>query len=481
MTRRAFRPLQRSTTPAAASSALQLHARGPVSSAGYAVQLDRASPGKSGGKSPQDIAASGFAGGGGALPHKEKIEASFGQDMSGVKAFTGPAASQACEDLGANAYAMGDKVAFKEAPSVQLAAHEAAHAVQQGQGVSLSGGMGKQGDKYEKAADQAGDLVAAGKSAAGLLGTDKEGGAPGKDVQKKASGVLQFDEAPKEKKTASARALTRLGHSRAAIKHTKSVLKHGAGNQKAALEASNFNSYWRLAAMRDKACWEIDPSVMKWARLYPEAMTAAKADLAGGGNCGEHAAVAFDYLRVNASGEKVNRVAHTMDHAFVLVGDLAKDDGSEIVACDPWPTKPTACLWEDHFAYTTDPNKLKKKNTVTADDKDVKAIILKGLKLSKKGEMYVKYAYDAKGTKEAVEDGRKEYKVGSAKYPKGRKRWIWIHPNAATKEYDYVPAKEVATAPPDKIEPAPDAVQDEAHTQDSGWGRFLGWIRSWFS
>lgn len=299
---------------------------------------------------------------------------------------------------------------------------------------------------------------------------------PGESVQLHPAEAVQFD---KPKKTVSPKAMTRLGHARKGIAHTKSVLKHGGGNQKEALEATNFNSYFRMIAMRDDDCWVVTPEAQKWADRYPEAMVAAKGGLAGAGNCGEHAAIAFDYLRVNASGDKVNRVAHTMDHAFVLLGDLDKDDGTEIVACDPWPTKPTACTWEDHFAFTTDPAKLKRRNTMSGDDKDVKALIAAGLKLSAKGEAYVKHSYSDEETKKGIEDGRKNHPP-SAQFPKGRKRWIWIHANAATTEYEYVAPEDVAGADPDKIEPAPDSVQDPAHAADTGFARFLEWIRSWF-
>jgi hypothetical protein len=288
--------------------------------------------------------------------------------------------------------------------------------------------------------------------------------------------AVQFD---KPEKTVSPKAMARLGHARKAISHTKGVLKHGGGNQKEALKATNFNSAFRVSAMRDDDCWVIDPAVQPWANRYPEAMTAAKADLAAGGNCGEHAAVAYDFLRMNASGETVNRVGHTMDHAFVLIGNLGKDDKTEIVACDPWPTAPTACTWEDHFAFTTDPTELATNNTVKGDDRDVKAIILAGLKLSAKGEAYVKHAYNAEETDKAIEDGLKNHPP-SAEHPDGQKIWIWVHPNAATTEYNYVLPAEVADADPADIAPAPDSVQDPSHAEDRGWAEFLDWIRSWF-
>ena len=66
---------------------------------------------------------------------------------------------------------MGNNVAFAQTPDLHLAAHEAAHVVQQRQGVSLSTGVGQVGDSYERHADAVADRVVAGQSATDLLGT----------------------------------------------------------------------------------------------------------------------------------------------------------------------------------------------------------------------------------------------------------------------------------------------------------------------
>ncbi len=87
--------------------------------------------------------------------------------------------------MGAEAYATGNSVAFKESPSLHTAAHEAAHVVQQRNGVSLKGGVGQVGDKYEQHADQVADAVVQGKSAEGILDT-MAGGGSGGGVQHKA-------------------------------------------------------------------------------------------------------------------------------------------------------------------------------------------------------------------------------------------------------------------------------------------------------
>ncbi|MCB9734198.1 MAG: DUF4157 domain-containing protein [Deltaproteobacteria bacterium] len=116
------------------------------------------------------IAARGAQGAGGPLPFRERIQASFGRhDVSGVRAHTDGAAQAASAALGARAYASGDHVAFGGAPDLHTAAHEAAHVVQQRAGVALKGGVGAEGDVYERHADAVADLVVRGEPAEGLL------------------------------------------------------------------------------------------------------------------------------------------------------------------------------------------------------------------------------------------------------------------------------------------------------------------------
>jgi hypothetical protein len=118
----------------------------------------------------QETAAAGVAGTGTELPHREQIQAAFGpHDISHVRAHVGGDAAQAAGAIGAQAYATGDDVAFAAAPDLHTAAHEAAHVVQQRQGVHLKGGVGQAGDAYEQQADAVADQVVRGESAAHLL------------------------------------------------------------------------------------------------------------------------------------------------------------------------------------------------------------------------------------------------------------------------------------------------------------------------
>src|SRR4051812_11871766 len=84
-------------------------------------------------------------------PYADKIQASFGaaHDVSTIQAHVGDHATAACRDMGASAFASGHRVAFAGTPDLHTAAHEAAHVVQQAQGVQLYGGVGAANDRYE--------------------------------------------------------------------------------------------------------------------------------------------------------------------------------------------------------------------------------------------------------------------------------------------------------------------------------------------
>ena len=116
-----------------------------------AVAVQRAAgehgPAQDGG-AVQQAAAQGVAGGGGPLPRSDTIQRTFGRhDVSGIEAHVGGEAEAASRAIGAEAYATGHHVAFKGAPSLHTAAHEAAHVVQQRGGVQLKGGVGEAGTR----------------------------------------------------------------------------------------------------------------------------------------------------------------------------------------------------------------------------------------------------------------------------------------------------------------------------------------------
>jgi len=120
----------------------------------------------------QRLADAGVRGATASLPHLNRISQAFGpgHDLSGVRARVGGTGAAATQAMGAQAYATrGDRVAFAAAPSLRVAAHEAAHLVQQKGGLSLPGGVGRPGDAHERHADAVADRVASGRSASDLL------------------------------------------------------------------------------------------------------------------------------------------------------------------------------------------------------------------------------------------------------------------------------------------------------------------------
>jgi hypothetical protein len=130
-------------------------------------------------------AQAGVQGPGSSLPHLETIQRAFGEhDVGGVRAHVGGDAAAACADIGATAYATGQDVAFARQPDLHLAAHEAAHVVQQRGGVQLAGGVGQRGDPFEQHADAVADAVVRGESAEALLGAHAPAAAGAAMVQR---------------------------------------------------------------------------------------------------------------------------------------------------------------------------------------------------------------------------------------------------------------------------------------------------------
>jgi hypothetical protein len=143
-----------------------------------------AAPGPSS-SDPVATARAGTSAGGGALPHLDLIQASFGHhDVSGVNAVVGGTATDASVELGANAYAVDSAIGFSSSPDLHLAAHEAAHVVQQRHGLAPSDGIDTPGDAYEQHADAVADAVLAGQSAEALLDDIATGAAAAPAVQR---------------------------------------------------------------------------------------------------------------------------------------------------------------------------------------------------------------------------------------------------------------------------------------------------------
>lgn len=225
-------------------------------------------------------------------------------------------------------------------------------------------------------------------------------------------------------KQVSAKAARRLNFAKDAIAATKRVLHFGAGNQIEAIAATKMNSKFRLHAMREPSYWTLAPEVRQLAAENPEATTAAKADLVNGGNCGEHAYIAYDYLRRHAAGERILYAGSEIDHAFVLLGDHRLENASEVAVADPWPTQATACLWEDHFCFDT---AITIYQEMKADGKSLKNAIAAGLRLSESGKRMAESSASQEQTDEAVENWQENH--------------FWRQPNSAAdgRMFQYTP------------------------------------------
>jgi outer membrane protein OmpA-like peptidoglycan-associated protein len=110
-------------------------------------------------------AGTGIVGAGGPVPHRELMERAFGVPLNGVRAHTDDKAAQACDAIGANAFAVGHDVAFgTPSPDVGLVAHELTHVVQQSGRVQPKMAVGTPGDAYEQEADAVADRVNTGQT-----------------------------------------------------------------------------------------------------------------------------------------------------------------------------------------------------------------------------------------------------------------------------------------------------------------------------
>jgi hypothetical protein len=131
-------------------------------------------------KTATDVADEGFSGSAHEVPYRKEMESSFGADFSGVKAYTDGPARKASGDLGAEAYAAGNQVAFNtSSPDKATVAHELTHVLQHTGGLARkSADSGEEGIETsgEAQADAVESAVKKGKKAKSVLDPDaKEG------------------------------------------------------------------------------------------------------------------------------------------------------------------------------------------------------------------------------------------------------------------------------------------------------------------
>lgn len=169
---------------------VQMNCQGLSPAAAQSEELRLQMKGGIGADAVHAAAGRGVEGCGGGLPHLDRVQRAFGRhDVSHVEAHVGGAAEEANQAMSAEAYTTGGHVAFKGAPSLHTAAHEAAHVVQQQVGVSLKAGVGRTGDPYERHADAVADAVVQGRSAEGLLDGFTGEGNHTRSVQRQAAGT----------------------------------------------------------------------------------------------------------------------------------------------------------------------------------------------------------------------------------------------------------------------------------------------------
>lgn len=231
------------------------------------------------------------------------------------------------------------------------------------------------------------------------------------------------------KKVVSDKAMRRLQMAQEAIAYAKGILVHGAGNIEEQIRATNYNVVERREASRTYSCFNEPPETRRFEsdnEASEVAYMATMAELAGGGNCNEHAAVVFDYLRLNYPDEQIQMIADPdpADHVFVMIGDPINGPHDELVIADAWTMKPTAVLWQDHINYGNNGQGLSGKsleygdpvngaNQANKDTRNYKQEMKDaGFSLSDEGRAKVNTYQTPEKTEELISEGKTE-------------GWIW--------------------------------------------------------
>jgi hypothetical protein len=154
------------------------------------------------------------------------------------------------------------------------------------------------------------------------------------------------------------------------------ILKFGAGNQEEDIRRTKGAALHRTKIIEGGK--DIDWTVTRDLaadEMMEGAEPARRAILLsyyGASVCDDFGYATFNYLRQIADGQVLTRASSPgLSHAYVIIGNLAKDKESELVVADPWPTSPQACRWIDFFGYCDDLTQLNIKNQMKADGKNV--------------------------------------------------------------------------------------------------------------
>ena len=132
-----------------------------------------------------------------------------------------------------------------------------------------------------------------------------------------------------------------------------------SGNQQEALVKTKGNSHYRMQLARSTTVAGRVPDMRGMAAKDPLAARGAVIACTGGGNCGENATLALQFLKgVGANQTFTKAGVEGVDHAFVLIGDLKNDPFHEIVVVDAWVTHPQPLLYSD-FVFQKERSKIR--------------------------------------------------------------------------------------------------------------------------
>jgi len=159
---------------------------------------------------PAELAEDGFSGTAREIPHRKKMEQSFGQDFGHIRAYTDDKAKGATNALGAHAYAMGDQIAFeKENPDEATVAHELTHVMQHtGQGPARKAASGSEDGidmEGEPEAEAVEAAVGSGKPARSVWTNKEEEGQEQEGAQEAQAQEAQAQEGAPPKSAGPAR------------------------------------------------------------------------------------------------------------------------------------------------------------------------------------------------------------------------------------------------------------------------------------
>lgn len=198
------------------------------------------------------------------------------------------------------------------------------------------------------------------------------------------------------------RQLKRLAVAQKCIEHiNRNVMTLGAGNQKEDIVATQGVSRQRAQLSKTHNIVDNGRSTKDGAE---ESRATVKAEHWNAGVCDDYAKVTMDYLRKALPGETLTRVGHDK-HAFVIIGDRGQEQDSDLVVADPWPTRPQACLWTDHFCFTK--GDVKVNSEMVADGKTDKKQAKREVKFKEKGQRAKQSRQNDKQVEEVVKTARK--------------------------------------------------------------------------